>query len=189
MNSLIHLLSKSKYHSFVIAFYVLICGYFFYFIPFPFSYFTINNGDIFLSFSIFVFAIVTLFIVNNFLYGDNLGINKKNLSQILFIVFYSVILFALPEEILFRGIVQNKIELMTSNVFIIVIFSALIFGIAHLLNGAKNLHPTNWNWKLVIITFTAGLYLSFAYYITGSLVIPVILHSLFIIINKLFVKE
>lgn len=189
MNSLIRLLSKSKYHSLVVLFYIFIYLYFFFFIPFPLSYFTFNNGDIFLSFSIFVFAVVTLFIVNKFLYSDNLKINKKSLSQILFIIFYAVILFALPEEILFRGIIQNKIGLITSNEFIIVISSAFIFGIAHLLNGAKSLCPTNWNWRLAIITFTAGIYLSFSYFITGSLIMPIILHALFIIINKLFIKE
>lgn len=183
------LLNKSKYHSLVVLLYIFVCFYFFFFIPFPLSYFVFNKGDIFLSFSIFVFAVGALFIVNKFLYSDSLIINKKSLSQILFIIFYAVILFALPEEILFRGIIQNKIGLITSNIFIIVIFSALVFGIAHLLNGAKSLWPTNWNWRLAILTFTAGIYLSFAYFITGSLIMPIILHSLFIIINKLFIKE
>jgi membrane protease YdiL (CAAX protease family) len=98
-------------------------------------------------------------------------------------------LIALPEEILFRGIVAKNIQQYFSNIYITIILSALIFGMAHLLNGAKSFWPKNWNWKLTAMTFVAGIFLCLIYLMTNSLTIPIILHSLLILINKIFIKD
>jgi len=118
-------------------------------------------------------------------YGEIL-LNKKSLRQTILLLIYSFILFALPEEIIFRFFIQGGIQNITNNPCLAIIFSSLIFGLAHILNGASGFKPKKWNWKLVIITFIAGLYFGLAYYLTQNLIIPIIMHAILIIINQLF---
>lgn len=70
-----------------------------------------------------------------------------------------------------------------------ILISSTLFGMAHILNEAKSIHSKNWNWKLVTISFVAGLYLGLLYENTGSLLLPTILHAFFVIALKVFIKR
>jgi membrane protease YdiL (CAAX protease family) len=110
------------------------------------------------------------------------------LPKIIFTIFYAV-LFAVPEEIIFRGLVQGTLATIIENTAITVIISSLIFGLAHLPNGANSLHLKDWNWKFCIIACLAGLPLGIAFAITGSLFIPTLLHVLFLIMFILIIRS
>ena len=112
---------------------------------------------------------------------------KLELSQIVLVVIYAL-LFAVPEEIIFGGIAQNFLQNSLDSVMIVIIISSGIFGLAHLPNGGKGSHPKDWNWRFAVVTFLAGLPLSTIFAITGSLLIPTLLHAFFLIFFKLFTK-
>ena len=116
-----------------------------------------------------------------------MGINPETSLTILLTIGYSVV-FALPEEIIFRGIIAKNLSSLLQSIFLAVIFSALIFGAAHLLNGAAGLWPpAGWDWSLAGMTAVAGIFLGILYFSTGSLVLPIALHALFIIGNQVFI--
>jgi membrane protease YdiL (CAAX protease family) len=115
-----------------------------------------------------------------FLFFRGIDKNKIKFVKIVLIVFYAVI-FAIPEEIIFRGVIQNYLQSYFYNIIPAIIFSSLIFGAAHLLNAARSIKLKDWNYRLCGLTTLAGIPLSFAFATTGSLLIPTVLHAIFII--------
>jgi len=107
---------------------------------------------------------------------------KKN-SKIKFAAISSAILYAIviafPEEIIFRGIIQGFFSEHMDNIILVVLFSSVIFGAAHLFNGG------NWNYKFAVLAFLAGLPLGLLYALTGGLLIPTALHFAFVVVLKL----
>lgn len=84
--------------------------------------------------------------------------------------------FALPEEILFRGIIQGQLETILSSPLLAVFSAAGIYGLAHLGNGARGWHPTCWHWKLGLVTTVAGIFFGLVFLITHSLFFPILFH-------------
>lgn len=78
------------------------------------------------------------------------------------------------EEIVFRGFLPwyllslNHFSDLQVSLLTAVILSSLLFGFAHLYQG----------WKGVLATGLIGAFLAYLYVITGSLILPIILHIL-----------
>jgi uncharacterized protein len=179
---------KTKYHVIIVAIYIVICSYF---------YWQGNNSFVNFSFErthlnpfLLITALTTLslFIANYFLKFGEFKLKNKTFTQTLLIIFYSFVLIALPEELIFRGFIQGNTQSLNNQITVVLI-SSLIFGFAHILNGAKGNRPKSWNWKMVIITIILGVYLGALYYVTKSLLLPIILHGLIVVINQLFIRE
>jgi membrane protease YdiL (CAAX protease family) len=97
-------------------------------------------------------------------------------------------MFAIPEEILFRGFVQTQIgDYYNSTITVLV--ASLVFGLAHLFNAAKGITPSKWNWNLIALATIGGIPLGSLFIITESLFYPIILHALFLIGLQSFIKE
>ena len=106
------------------------------------------------------------------------------LWRAIFGIFYGV-LFAFPEEIIFRGVIQTWLQNHIASTAIAILFSSLIFGIAHLPNGAKGFHPKLWNWKFSALAFLAGLPLGVIFAFTKSLFVPTLLHVFLVAAMKI----
>ena len=180
---------KSKYSIAVVICWLFVSVYFFFFTSSPFSYFTFQINDLILFFPIAICAFASLFVANRFIHFGQIETSLGGLKQNFLIIFYALVLIAIPEEIIFRAYIQGNLHLFTSNIIAVIIISSFIFGIAHLPNGARGFRPREWNWKLAAMCFVAGLYLGLAYFLTNSLVEPVILHTLFAVVPKIFVKD
>ena len=100
-------------------------------------------------------------------------------------ILYGLII-AIPEEIIFRGIIQNFLQVRLENIGLAILISSAIFGLVHLPNGAKSFRPSGWNWELAAFAFLGGLPLGFIFYLTNSLLIATLLHALFVICIQLF---
>ena len=70
-----------------------------------------------------------------------------------------------------------------------IIAAALIFGFAHLANGAKSWKPSECNWELARTTFLAGIPLGLLYAVTGSLLLPTILHAILLALSMIFTPD
>lgn len=182
-------LLKSKYHVVIVSFYVLFCVYFFFFTKLSQALSSYSYKDLAILFPLVVVSLGMFFAVNYFLKFGIVGLNRDNLSKLPAIVLYATLLIAVPEEILFRGLAQTYLSSLFPSVIISIVLSSALFGLAHVLNGVKGFGPRSWNWKLVAMTFTAGVFLGFSFYVTSSLVVPIILHTLFIIMMKIFIKD
>lgn len=178
----------SKYHIFIVSLYLLLYVYFFLFTESPQSLFAFSLRDVIVLLPLIIVAIIVFFVANYFLKFGVIGVHRKNLSSIPLLIVYASVLIALPEEILFRGFIQTYFHSLFSSSFIVIVLSSVLFGFAHILNGAKGFSPKQWNWKLVFMTFLAGLFLGFCFYSTGSLVVPVIFHTVLILVMKVFIK-
>ena len=95
------------------------------------------------------------------------------------------LIFAFPEETIFRGIIQGFFQAQYSNPAIAILLSSLVFGIAHLPNGAKSFNSRDWNWKFAAVAFLAGLPLGLMFALTQSLLLSILLHILFTMYIKL----
>ena len=80
---------------------------------------------------------------------------------------------ALPEEFLFRGLIQNWIERVTRRQAVSLVTAAVIFGASHLNNGL----PVP-NYKYFLMASIAGLFYGRAWRGTGSLMASSITHAL-----------
>ena len=92
------------------------------------------------------------------------------------------------EEILFRGILISylmKFFRNSKNIYIILIFSALIFGLSHITNVFMGA-PLDSSLFQAFYTFSMGIILGAVYLRTGNIWIPIIFHSLIDIIGISF---
>jgi membrane protease YdiL (CAAX protease family) len=89
-------------------------------------------------------------------------------------VFAGIFLFtALPEEFLFRGLIQNWIERSTGRRVISLLAASVIFGASHLNNG-----PPIPNYRYFLMATIAGIFYGSAWTSTGSLMASALTHAL-----------
>lgn len=173
----------SRYHLNVILLYLILTPFLLYFFADKIRYdFSKNIGP---AFAISIFSLILFF---GFLSIKKWDDSSFKVSKIIFAILYGVV-FAFPEEIIFRGIIQSFIQDYFVNTFFIVLLSSITFGLAHLLNTAKGFYPNDWNWKLAGLTLLAGIPLSLIFAITNSLLFPSILHALFVIFLQMSIKN
>jgi membrane protease YdiL (CAAX protease family) len=89
-------------------------------------------------------------------------------------VFAGIFLFtALPEEFLFRGLIQNWIERTWGRGALSLLIASLIFGASHLNNG-----PPIPNYRYFLMATIAGIFYGRAWRSTGSLMASSLTHAL-----------
>ena len=81
---------------------------------------------------------------------------------------------ALPEEILFRALIQNLLMQRFGATTRTLVAASVIFGLAHLDNGPQPLP----NWRYAILATIAGLAYGKVFQKAGSLVSSALLHML-----------
>lgn len=86
-----------------------------------------------------------------------------SINNIWHALFFTAVMPALSEELLFRGVIYNSFN-KKWGVTIAIILSSLIFGIYHM------------NWIQGIFAFILGLVLAYSYFKTNSLWVPIIIH-------------
>ena len=182
-----NLLDISKYKFWIIVIYIILFPLFYIFTPdaLRYNFATENFGQILL---IVLVTFLSFYLLNLYFNFRKIGWQNLPFSKIL-LVFVYALLFAIPEEIIFRGIIQSGIQNYIDNTFLVIIISSGIFGLAHLPNGANGLHIKSWNWSYATNTLLAGLPLCIIFAITDSLLIPTLLHAFFLIFFKLFTNE
>jgi len=91
-------------------------------------------------------------------------------------------LVALPEEVLFRGLIQNLMQKAAGTArgrFVALVVASIIFGCSHLNN-----HPT-FDWRYVTIASVAGIAYGTVYNRTGKVTAAAITHALIDIVWRL----
>ena len=177
-------LRLSKYHWCVLAFYVLLTPFLFTFATKRLSY-GFNYEHLGLAVTVIV---CSLFYLLAFLFLKRTKELSLRLPYVASVIAYGT-LFAFPEEIIFRGIIQGFLQNHFANVTFAILFSSLVFGIAHVLNAAESIHPKDWNWKLAVLAVLAGIPLGLVFAITNSLLIPTFLHAFLVICSKLLTED
>jgi membrane protease YdiL (CAAX protease family) len=172
----------SRYHIVVGAIYILVTAAFFAFMAHPVRLFVWHNKDAVLLFELALGCFASLFILNRTIGFGRLAFHKRSIAETLLVAAYALA-FAVPEEIIFRWAIQGALVGFVSTAAAIVL-SSLAYAYAHILNGARSLRPADWNWKLVYMTFVAGIFLGIACASTGSLMMPIILHALIIVADR-----
>lgn len=185
-----HFLNKISKYSYIL---IIIYTMFFCLIAvlnFTFNYnilvYDVQIEDVWNFLIILFVSIVPIIIYTDFCNTHSLQIDKLNCKEFSLITLYSL-LFAIPEEILFRGIIQGLLENVIESKLILITVSSLIFALAHLPNGAKGRNITKWNWELGLITFIIGFPLGIMYLLSESLLFPTLLHMIYLIIYKKFI--
>jgi CAAX protease family protein len=79
---------------------------------------------------------------------------------------------AVPEELLFRGLLQNLLLRWTDRPILSLGLTAIVFGLAHLNVGA---HP---DWRLVLLATLAGVLYGWLYRLSRHLMAPALAHTL-----------
>lgn len=160
--------------------YALIIPLAFVFLPIEWNYgFTPDNSGL-----VILISACTILGFYYFLRRRRITFSDLRFTQIFSAALYGII-FAFPEEIIFRSIIQGFLESYFEFTAVAVLFSALVFGIAHLFNGRAGLMPGDWNWSLGILTFFAGLPLGAIFGLTNSLLFPTLLHVFLLACSKL----
>jgi membrane protease YdiL (CAAX protease family) len=84
----------------------------------------------------------------------------------------AILLFtAFPEELLFRGLLQNFLSRATKSETVGWITSSVLFGFSHI----TNMHFPNW--RYVLLAFIAGLFYGWTWRKTGSIFASAIVHA------------
>ena len=99
-------------------------------------------------------------------------------------LFLSIVLtmfIVINEELLFRLILINNLEI--KNKFLVILLSAGIFGICHITHFLTSFNPADL--LVIVYTFLLGLLLGFAYLFTKSIYPCVVIHMLFNLLNNI----
>lgn len=178
----------SKYHFGIIVAYLIAIPLLWFFFPQVFQY--QYNGDYLLEVLLLIFfSLLGFGIYSHFFKKRKIQINLHYLfTGIPLLLIYSLF-FAIPEEIIFRGIIQTYIRNQLTNAQIAIMLSSLIFGAVHLPNGAKGISFSKWNWQFAVIAFLGGLIFGSIYALTNTLLISTILHTLFLFMLMLKAKR
>jgi membrane protease YdiL (CAAX protease family) len=79
---------------------------------------------------------------------------------------------AVPEELLFRGLIQNLLDKRWGRGWPSLLVAAAIFGVAHLNNGDIP------NWSYALMATLAGVFYGRAFRQSGFLTAPAVVHAL-----------
>ncbi len=90
---------------------------------------------------------------------------------------------ALPEEFIFRGLLQNWFERWSGNSVVALVVTSLIFGSVHL--GFHGQFP---NWKFSIVAAVLGLFCGLARRRTGGIQAGMVAHALAVTVWKSFLQ-
>ncbi len=90
---------------------------------------------------------------------------------------------ALPEEALFRGVIQKQLERAFGRLWPALLIASVLFGLSHLNNAAgwswaHLLTPSVWGWPYVGLATLAGVAYGLAYHRTGNIAAPTLTHFL-----------
>lgn len=169
----------SKYHFVIIIAYLFITPITWYAKPGIFQY-NFNSQNFSLVVAIIIFSLIGFWLYAHYFHVKEIKINLHDvLSRIPFLILYALF-FAIPEEIIFRGIIQNYFQTLFNNTQLVVLAASLTFGAVHLPNGAIGVNPTKWNWQFAVIAFLGGLVFGVIYILTGTLLVSTLLHALFL---------
>lgn len=107
-----------------------------------------------------------------------------NLSALLFLKSFGLIFVAtaLPEEILFRALIQNWLMQKFGSTTTVLIVASVIFGCAHLNNGPQSLP----NWRYMILATIAGYAYGKVFQRASSATASMILHALVDVTKHVF---
>jgi len=130
----------------------------------------INFRDAFVNFAVFAGIGIPLALVIGFI---RLSPRLLDISTIPTLVLTIFFLNALPEEILFRGIIQHVMESIFKNRVVALIVGALVFGASHLNNGASL--P---NYRYFVMATLAGLFYGNAWRREQNVLTSTITHTL-----------
>src|SRR5262249_1750681 len=88
--------------------------------------------------------------------------------------FLGIFLFtAIPEELLFRGLIQNWLERVTGSRLVGLVIAAIVFGASHLNNG-----PPLPNYKYFFLASIAGFFYGIVWQTTRNLTASAVTHGL-----------
>jgi membrane protease YdiL (CAAX protease family) len=82
---------------------------------------------------------------------------------------------ALPEELLFRGVIQNQIHQRVKNEWLALAVAAIIFGLSHLNNNTPGYPEPNWMYALMATL--AGLAYGWTWRRTGKITAAAVVHA------------
>lgn len=174
----------SYYHITIIILYLVLIPVIIYFLPSSLNW-TFNSKNLVATSILTVIAISLFF----YIFRRKLALKRAlSFSKIIALIIYATFI-AFSEELIFRGIIQSFLQTHLTNIYLAILLSSIIFGVAHLLNGAKNLKLLNWNYKMMTLTFFAGLFLGSLFTLNESLLFPSLLHLFFIIGLQLLIKK
>lgn len=88
-----------------------------------------------------------------------------------------IYLYAVAEEVLFRGLIQNDIERWLGKNYLSLGLSAMVFGAAHLNNGVDSLHWTNLNWEYAVLASVAGVVYGLVWRWSGRVTASALTHA------------
>ena len=177
----------TRYKFFIIALYAVLFPLFFVLTPHLLQY-DLSAVNIAQTLYFFTGTFFVFYLLDSLFKYRKIGWQKASAVHVVLVSVYALV-FAIPEEIIFRGIIQGFIQDRIGNPFLIILISSAVFGLAHLANGAKGLSPKKWNWTLALVVFLAGFPLGLNYYFTQDLLIPTLLHVSFIMFLRLFTKD
>lgn len=139
---------------------------------YKFSYTWKDAGTIVFPFALFLVLVIPVGLAVRFLVWGVASITPVGLLMLFLSQYFTT---ALPEEILFRGVLQNLLQsnLTEKSGYIL---AAAIFGLAHVNNVSLNYAVPNWHY--VFFALIAGLLYGYIWNRTGKVTISAIAHAM-----------
>jgi membrane protease YdiL (CAAX protease family) len=96
---------------------------------------------------------------------------RSDLLSVGFSFLTILLTIALPEELLFRGLIQNLLQKTWGHAGRALVVTSVIFGLAHLNNGPLP------DWRYAVLASVAGFFYGRAYLQTGGLMAAALVHA------------
>jgi membrane protease YdiL (CAAX protease family) len=126
--------------------------------------------EVLLNFGLLAVIVIPLGTALHFIHYDPSVANWKSLPVDALAIF---LLTAWPEELLFRGLLQNSLSHTLSSEVSGWIAASIVFGLAHITNNG--VFP---NWRYALLAAIAGIFYGRTWRKTGSIFPAAIVHAL-----------
>jgi membrane protease YdiL (CAAX protease family) len=141
-------------------------------IGFSFKFKQTDIVRVLLTLPLFLAVVIGLGLVSGFLKIGLAGFTPKDFLRLVLVEYFII---AIPEELLFRGVMQNLFEKYLGNNTLAWLSASVIFGISHINNATLN--DSVPNYKYVVLATLAGLYYGYIWQKSRLITVSALAHT------------
>lgn len=138
-------------------------------VGFQFRYFAGDGRNVAVNLGVFLCIAIPVGLFTDFIHWTERPFSPLFMAQTYVATFFLV---ALPEEVFFRGLIQNLLQKTMKNQWVALVTASILFGLTHWNNTPSP------DWRYLLLATIAGIFYGRAYNRSSTLMAAVTVHTL-----------
>ncbi len=138
-------------------------------VGFQFRYLAGDGRNVLVNLGVFLCIAIPMGLLTGFIHWTDRPFSPLFMAQTYVATFFLV---ALPEEVFFRGIIQNLLQKTMKNQWVALVTASILFGLTHWNNTSSP------DWRYLLLATIAGIFYGRAYNRSSTLMAAATVHTL-----------